>query len=235
VIGPQAPEAQAVLEAQAGERQAPVFLLGRDFATTPVSGGFSFRGLGLDLPMLRPGLAGTHQHQNLSLALAAAAVLRRQGMRVPEAALRAGIESVRWPGRLEWWQNGRTVLLDGAHNEGGARVLAAYLAEWRPEQVRWVVALKGDKRPADILGPLLPAVGALYCTVPPAESAVPPETLAAMGIAAGLPARVFTTVAEAMKAALADCRPGEFVLVAGSLFLVGAAREFLRGGEALQG
>jgi dihydrofolate synthase/folylpolyglutamate synthase len=166
------------------------------------------------------------------VALAAAGLLRGQGVDLPEAALRAGVAQVRWPGRLEWWEGRRQVLLDGAHNEGGAKVLAAYLATLGADGIRWVVALKEDKRPDDILGPLLPLVSALYCTVPAAESAVPAEELRRRGEAAGLTASVHATPAAAVAAALADRRGSEIVLVAGSLFLVAAAREYLLNQES---
>ena len=227
VLGRQDKAAERALTAMAAERRAPVLLCGRDFSVSSVDGGFSFRGFGLKLEGLRPGLEGAHQHENLALALAAAALLGRQGAEVTPEALREGVSAVRWPGRLEWWDDKRRVLLDGAHNEGGARVLAAYLTQRVSARVRWVVGLKGDKRPADILGPILSRVCALYGTEPPVETAVPAAALAEAGRAAGVPSRVFATPHEALAAALADRREGEVVLVAGSLYLVAAARQFL--------
>ena len=232
VLGRQEPEALKVLLTRAQQLAAPVLLCGRDFAPLPAAGGFSYRGPGLELAELQPGLAGAHQQDNLSVALAAAGLLRGQGVDLPEAALRAGVAQVHWPGRLEWWEGRRQVLLDGAHNEGGAKVLAAYLATLGADGIRWVVALKEDKRPDDILGPLLPLVSALYCTVPAVESAVPAEELRRRGEAAGLTASVHATPAAAVAAALADRRGGEIVLVAGSLFLVAAAREYLLNQES---
>ena len=232
VLGRQEPEALEVLLTRARQLAAPVLLCGRDFAPLPAVGGFSYRGPGLELAELQPGLAGVHQHDNLSVALAAAGLLREQGVDLPEAALRRGVAQVCWPGRLEWWEGRRQVLLDGAHNEGGAKVLAAYLASLGVDGIRWVVALKEDKRPDDILGPLLPLVSALYCTVPAVESAVPAEELRRRGEAAGLAGSVHATPAAALAAALADRRGGEIVLVAGSLFLVAAAREYLLNQES---
>lgn len=231
VIGRQAPEVLPVLEAQAQQRQAPAFLCGRDFAPVAAGDVFAFRGMEVELEGLRPGLAGIHQHDNLALALAAAVLLRRQGVDLAATALRDGVEQVRWPGRLEWWGGERRVLLDGAHNAGGARALADYLATLPTGGVRWVVGIKGDKRPADILQPLLPHVCALYCTVPPVESALPAEELAREAMAATLPVRTYATTAQALEAALAERRGDEIVLVAGSLFLVAAAREFLQSKE----
>lgn len=234
VLGRQEPEALAVLLERAQRLCAPVLLCGRDFAPLPAAGGFSFRSPGLELAGLQPGLAGAHQHDNLSVALAAAGLLRGQGAHLPEAALRAGVAQVRWPGRLEWWQGRREVLLDGAHNEGGAKVLAAYLATLGAEGIRWVVGLKGDKRPDAILDPLLPLVTAIYCTEPATETAVPSEALRRRGEAAGVAGSVHATPAAAVAAALADRRGNEIVLVAGSLFLVAAAREYLMNQEPVR-
>jgi dihydrofolate synthase/folylpolyglutamate synthase len=226
VCAPQDPEALAVITAVATAREAPLFLCGRDF-TGIDRGSFSFPALGLRLTGLTPGLAGAHQQLNMSLALAAAALLRRQGVALPDAALNTGVATVRWPGRLEWWAGARDVLLDGAHNEGGAQALAAYLDGLAVTGVRWVVGIKGDKALEPLFTPLLPRVTALYCTRPPVETAIEPETLAAVAAAAGRAARVFPTPAAALATALADRRAGEIVLVAGSLFLVAAARDYL--------
>jgi dihydrofolate synthase/folylpolyglutamate synthase len=231
IVGRQEPEALEVLMEEARSRHSSLFLFGRDFSPDGGPDGFGFHGMGLELSGLRPGLLGAHQQENLSLALAAAAVLRLQGAGIPGAALREGIERVRWPGRLEWWGGRREVLIDGAHNEGGARVLAAYLSSLPITGVRWVAGIKGIRPIRDILGPLLPHVSALYCTRPPVEESVDPELLAEQGAAAGISAEAYETPEAALAAALRDRRRDEIVLVAGSLFLAAAAREFLQNQE----
>jgi dihydrofolate synthase/folylpolyglutamate synthase len=231
VIAPQEPEALAVLLEQARRRRAPAFLCDRDFSSVAKPGGVVFRGMDIELRGLRPALAGAHQLQNLALALAAAGVLRRQGTAICDAALRRGVEEVRWPGRLEWWDGRREVLLDGAHNEGGALALAAYLASLPEAGIRWVVGIKGNRPLRDILDPILPQVKILYCTAPPVEEAVAPELLVRRGVEAGIPAAAYGSPETALAAALRDRRKDEIVLVAGSLFLVAAAREFLQAQE----
>ena len=227
VCAPQAPEALAVIAARAAQLAAPLFVAGRDFALQDENGSLIFRGFGVELPGLQLGLAGRHQQLNLGLALAAALLLVRQGVSLDEAALRQGLARVRWPGRLEWWRDGRSILLDGAHNEGGARVLAAYLAETGLAGVRWVVGVKADKAIDDLLAPLLPYAAALYCTRPPVDAAHDPAAIAALGLKAGLATQSFAEPEAALRAALAERRPGEVILVAGSLFLVAAARNWL--------
>ncbi len=227
VIGRQDPAALAVLQRQAEALAAPAFLCGRDFSVRSVEDCFDYAGLDLNLTGLQPGLPGKHQQQNMALALAAAELLRRQGVELPEEALRRGVEQVRWPGRLEWWAGERKILLDGAHNEGGATVLADYLRSLTVTGIRWVVGAKAQKEIGGILAPLLPLVSALYVTEPPVDTPLAPDEVVRLADQAGVPARAYASPAVALAAALADLRPGEIVLVAGSLFLVAAAREFL--------
>lgn len=228
VIGRQPPAALEVLLQRAAALEAPVTLLGRDLQTSSQGDRWSYQGGVWQLADLVAGLLGAHQLDNLALAVAGLEQLQATGLQLTESALRRGVAMVRWPGRLEWWQERCEVLLDGAHNEGGAQVLAAFLQTLDVRAIHWVIGLKGDKRPADLMNPLLPLVSALYCTVPPVDAAIPPTQLVALGEASGLPACAYPDTEAALAAALAARQAGEIVLVAGSLFLVAAARESLQ-------
>jgi len=214
--------AQAVLGERALALQAPLVRGGEEFRWQATADGFRYRGLDLVLEGLRPGLAGTHQMENLSLALAAAELLKRQGVPLSAAAMRRGIAAVRWPGRLEWL--GDRVLLDGAHNPAGATVLADYLTENRLQGIHWIAGLKADKDWRRILDPLLPHVAQLYACKPPVDAAVAPRQLAGHARALGVAAQVFEHPQQALSAALAGSEPDGMILVAGSLFLVAAIR-----------
>lgn len=227
VLGQQPPAALKVLCDRAKDLQAPVYRYGREFSVATVGNGFDYQGLELSLAKLQSGLHGVHQHHNLGVALVTAEILRRQGHELPTVALREGVSAARWPGRLEWWREERKILLDGAHNEGGAEVLAAYLTSLSVAGIRWVVGAKASKDIANILRPLLPLVDGLYCTVPPVEDAAAAESIAHLAGEFGLAADCFANPATALAAALADRQQGEIILVAGSLFLVAAAREYL--------
>jgi dihydrofolate synthase / folylpolyglutamate synthase len=228
VIAEQAPEVLPVLLAEAQRLGSPVCLSGRDFHHWPASaGGFSFSGPGMSLDALVPGLEGLHQHGNMSVALAAASLLRRQGWSISDDAMRAGVERVCWPGRLEWWRGRRTILLDGAHNPAGAKVLAEYLAGLRGTAIHWVVGVKGDKPLGEILAPVLPLVAHLYAVPLPVESCCPPAEIVACGKAGGVSGSIHDSCAEGLQSALARRQRDDVVLVAGSLFLVAAARDYL--------
>jgi len=92
-------------------------------------------------------LLGVHQPGNAVLAAAAA---RQLG--ADEAAIRRGMATVDWPGRFQIVARDPLVILDGAHNPGGARVLARSLATYFPAQrVTFVIGISADKDQRGIL------------------------------------------------------------------------------------
>lgn len=227
VLAGQEPESEGALLAAARELGAEPVIAGTDFSFSVDGQRMRYHGLDSQLADLLPALLGAHQQANMAVALAAAELLRRQGLPLEDAHLAAGIASVAWPGRLEWFGANRRILLDGAHNGSGAEALANYLASHGHQRVRWVVGMKRDKVATQILQPLLHMTVAVYCVEPPIEDALPVSELARAVSAEGGSASVCLTLGDALGQARSDCVGDEIVLVAGSLFLVAAARELL--------
>ncbi len=227
VVGRQEDAALQVILAQADRLGAPAWAAGRDYRLQVQGERFSLETDAVSLQDLEPGLSGAHQVDNLGQAVAGAIWLRSLGLDIPDAALCEGVRQVRWPGRLEWWGDEGVILLDGAHNGSGAKVLADYLAPQAAGRIRWVAGVKGGRKVSDILAALLPLVSAVYCASPSVEEAVPAEDLARAVAQSGVPSSAYTSPHLAMEAALKDWQPGEIVLVAGSLFLVAAIRDYL--------
>ncbi len=90
--------------------------------------------IGGDLVELAPALAGTHQHRNVALAVAAACELcNNNSYNIKSSHIAEGIHTVRWPGRLELFPamaRRAAVLLDVAHNPAGAWTLRSALTNW---------------------------------------------------------------------------------------------------------
>ena len=74
---------------------------GRDFSMRLQSTGYCYQGHERRYTGLRPGLAGTHQARNASVAITAAELLRTRGYAVQDTDVRDGVQSCSWPGRLE--------------------------------------------------------------------------------------------------------------------------------------
>jgi dihydrofolate synthase/folylpolyglutamate synthase len=117
------------------------------------------------------------------------------------------------------------VVLDGAHNPGGARALAASLRAYFPGRpVTFVLGISGDKDQTGILSALLPLAERVVFTAADSPRASDPETLRALAEHLGpLPAGRLDVVARPADA-LARARresPSGLVCAAGSLFLLG--------------
>lgn len=186
---------------------------------------------GLKLP-----LAGAHQVANAALAVTAAQAFgAATGHDIAAGAVRDGLASVRLGGRLEAVQQSPLVLLDAAHNPGGARRLAETLrAHWIRGRTRihLVIGVLADKDQAAIVRALAPA-GApvarrVTITQPPlAERAGDPERMV-RAFSRSLGARNVAYVEdyqEAFDRALAPAGERDIIVVTGSMFLVGALRE----------
>lgn len=179
---------------------------------------------------LRIGLLGAHQAANAEVALAVLDALdERFGLTIPEVALRAGLLRVRWPGRLELLEGSRLglgrVLLDGAHNPAGAAALARSLEDLglrRPTIVFGAMRGKDVRGALTALAPLEPR---FVFTRADERGALPPEDLAATW--ARLGGR--STTADDPATALAVLHGQPMVVVAGSLYLVGAVRGMITG------
>jgi dihydrofolate synthase / folylpolyglutamate synthase len=183
-----------------------------------------------ELPALRVGLLGAHQAQNAAVSLALLdALAERWGVTIDESALRDGLAAARWPGRLELLDAGRIggdrVLLDGAHNPAGAAALARALADLGVRRPAIVFGAMRTKRVHAMLRALAPVRPRFIFTRVDDPGALDPEELGrAWRRVSGGRSHVVADPAEAVRAA--DTDP---VVVAGSLYLVGAVRGMITG------
>ncbi len=179
-------------------------------------------GYALDL-----ALAGAHQAGNLALAVRAAETLARLGWsRLNAGAIRGGAAACRWPGRLERVvpaQGSREVLLDAAHNPQGVEALAGFLAEGG-EPFAVLFGVLADKDVGAMLPPLAGPAERVFLTAPENARALDPRAM--LPLVPPGKAAVHAGVAQALAAALAE--GSSRLVVCGSIYLVGAARRWLR-------
>jgi dihydrofolate synthase/folylpolyglutamate synthase len=240
VVGPQAAEALEVIEQTARAVDAPLWRMDREFAVAvreaDLAGTtFDYSGPRWSLPGVRVGLAGRHQGVNGAMAVAALEALSEQGVRVDGEAVRRGLASARWEGRLEVLGERPLLLLDGAHNPGAARALRQALVEMVLPRVRrchLLLGILGDKDVSGILAELLPLAGQVIVTAPDSPRAMPPERLAAEAGRWTDQVTVCRTVAEALETAKSLADPQDALCITGSLYTVGEARAILAGEPA---
>jgi dihydrofolate synthase/folylpolyglutamate synthase len=175
-------------------------------------------------------LHGQHQGENASIALTA--VEEFFGNVLDIEVVREGFAAVKMPGRFEVLGRGPLVVIDGAHNPAGADVCAqVFFDDFSPEGKRILVvgALKG-RDPQMLLSALRADEFdvVICCTAPSPRGLVAADLGSAAKQMGCEQVVVCETVEAACDKALNIAREEDAVLVAGSLYVVGSARTFLR-------
>jgi dihydrofolate synthase/folylpolyglutamate synthase len=220
VLGPLTHEAMAVIRSVAVERGAPISIFGEDFHAAGHPDAFDYRGGGRAREGLHLGLAGDHQVVNAAVAIRIVDLLPAS-LAVGEDALRIGLAGARNRGRLEWL--GADLLVDGAHNPDGATVLANYLARLPRDRKRTLLLGGGsDKDVRSVAWTLAPQVDRVFTTACSHAKARSPAEVAQELEGLPVPVSPAGPIADALPLARAG---GGLVIVAGSLYLVGAARD----------
>ena len=212
-----------ILVRQAARMGVPLAIEGRDLHVIQdrmsLEGHqLTLEGPGFRLHDVRCRLLGLFQPGNALLAAAAARALD-----APDEAIRRGLDTVEWPGRFQIVQRDPMVIVDGAHNPGGARALAASLRAYFPGvPLTLVVGISADKDQAGILAALAPLAARLVLTAYRGPRAARPSALRSL-----LPpeaGRIDTadSLPEALALAMQEPRT-PVICVAGSLYLVGEA------------
>ena len=242
VIGPQRDAAKTVLKDQADTKGSPIIEASRHWhVSAERDDTFLYQDGEGQIRLPLPGLSGDHQRVNAGTAIAA---LRHQkALRIPPAAIRAGLEWARWPARLEALDGtviskalpeGSKLWLDGGHNVGAAEILKSFLASEAQKQASAcsnsppvIYLIVGMLETKDARGFLraLAALGARVIAVPieGEKSAANPGKIAATATDVGmngLIARDCLHAAEMIKSQHTESTP-PLVLIAGPLYLAG--------------
>jgi dihydrofolate synthase / folylpolyglutamate synthase len=170
---------------------------------------------------LQPML-GAHQRDNLLVALSLLEAAEDAGIALDRDAVPGGVAATRWPGRLEWLPSSPRLLLDGAHNPAAAAALADFLATAPPFVL--VFGAMRDKDVAGLAQRLFPKANEIILTAPHTARSATPDELAARCTPLAERAHRCATSSEAVALARDLARPGEVIVVAGSLYLVGEVR-----------
>jgi dihydrofolate synthase/folylpolyglutamate synthase len=224
-----------VIAGKCAEKGSALFSFGREFTaglgsesldgiTFHYSGSSEYRDLRVPLP-------GDYQMANASLAVKAVELLP-PGLRGTDVDVRKGLAEVRWPGRLELVKSDPPVLIDGAHNPQAAVVLSENLKKIalpKYKRIILVMGAMGDKDVEGLVEPLLPLAAEILFAAPAYGRAAPPERLAAAAAKMGYASIVAPGVAEAIIKAEELWQPGDLIVITGSFYTIGEAKEFLGG------
>ncbi|MBI3786529.1 MAG: bifunctional folylpolyglutamate synthase/dihydrofolate synthase [Deltaproteobacteria bacterium] len=221
VVGPMPAQATAVIAEMAKARSSVVLCAGKEFSLSENETEAVFRCAGIERDGLKIGLRGQHQRDNAAVALAVAHLLAPQ-FGISADAMRTGLATVRWPGRLEVIDARPLIVLDGAHNADGISALCRelpHLVGARP--IHLVFSVMRDKAWPPMVERLAAVADTVTLTTVLPQRAEVAERLVP-AFACHCPVEVVDDPRSALDQARQRAGQSGAVVVTGSLFLVGA-------------
>lgn len=233
------PSVLSIIKERAAEVDADLYTYGNDVfigSEEKLAGGgheFSLKGILGMYEDIQLHLIGGHQMINAALATAASELfLKRRRPDLLEGLgemVREGLANAESPGRLEVAGERPLLVLDGAHNPAGAFRLAEALKEdFDYDRLVLVLAVLADKDVDGIVSALVPQAGAVIVTQADAERALPAADLERI-VTKHTSAQVSTSssVAMAIEKAKTLAKPDDLIVVTGSLYTIGEAKQAL--------
>ena len=180
-------------------------------------------------PHTKIALEGDYQRENAAVAIAVSQALNEP--RITPSVIRYALEHVKWAGRFELFNvNGRTVVIDGAHNPDGANALRRSLDIRFPNQPRrFLFGVLGDKDFNSMLNILFRPSDTVIVTRPQSDRAAAPKLIAELLNRSAIRAEAVENISDAFNAWLKGGSEQTVRIAAGSLYMIGAVRKLLTG------
>ena len=234
VTGETNPAPWAVIAKEAKDKNTTLFSLGKDFGYQIRETGdgvvLDVNGVYHDYKGIKVNMGGDYQYLNAAMAIASVDVLAKNyEVPINLERIKEGVGKTIFSGRFEAIQKNPLVILDGAHNLHKAGALAASLKQEYPgEKFIVVLGTLSIKDFSGIIKSLAPLTKTWIATQPHVfgKPSASPEALAEVirSVAPDATVIMKESVGEGVDAALALAGETDKVVVTGSLYMVGEAR-----------
>ena len=194
-----------------------------------LSQGFTIHGSFKDYNV-KTSLLGQHQGENIALAIATIERLQMTGVFIADHDIIDGIAAASHPGRMELISKEPLVLLDGAHNPGGMRMLAETIKQdFSSHRLILVLGVLKDKDIKSMIATIVPLARVVILTKSGNPRAAEPSMLQPIVESVMEKTTVFVepVIKDALRRAKSVADPHDLICVSGSLFTVGEARSIL--------
>lgn len=169
-------------------------------------------------------LQGVYQTKNLLTVLEACSILQQKGWKLDNDAIQQGLKHTKkitgLHGRWEVIHTSPLVVMDVAHNADGIRQLVQQAELISHDQLHIIIGMVKDKDIDRVLS-LLPKTANYYFTKAQIPRALPENELMEKAGKLKLKGDSFPDVNEALEFALQHTHPDDFIIICGSVFLVG--------------
>ncbi len=236
VTAPQQPEAGQKLVEIAVERESPISVVGQNWQfegrRQKAEGGkqeliithspSDFCPHSSAFPL---ALVGDHQVENGAVAMAALAAAASQLSDLTLDAVRIGLATVQWNGRLQTVHespDAPTLLVDCAHNADSAiRLRRALTHDYHYDKLWLIFGASAGKDIVGMLHELLPLATGSVATISSHPRADDPAEIAQLAAEAGYEMVTTTDLATALTRVWSKAAPNDLICMTGSIFVVG--------------
>lgn len=176
------------------------------------------------LVLLKSDLCGNYQQENLNTAISALLYLKKKKkIKLKRKHIAKGIKKVQkhtyFIGRNMLLSKAPLCIADSAHNTDGISILLQNIAKVKYEKLHFIYGTVSDKDVDSILQ-LLPKTAQFYFCQPNIARAMAVENLCQKAEKHSIEYKAFDSVQKAFDTAKANANENDFVLVAGSIFVV---------------
>ena len=226
------PNIKALLQDIAAKNQSRFTHIGTDIIITPETSSLEAQTFTVKTPTqklthLSTPLLGSHQRRNAACAIAAIEAAQRKGFKIPREAIYKGLAEVNWPGRFEVVEREPLIILDGAKDAQAIKALVETVKDYLPNRkITSIVGISSDKNHQSMTQSLAEITERFILT----EHRVQNRTSRALELEriaekTGIPVESITPVEKAIQYAKQRARPDDVIIITGSVFLIGEARE----------
>lgn len=190
---------------------------------------FNLHGIYNNYINLPTPLLGRHQAENAATAITAVEALKIKGICISEKEIRDGLEKVKWPGRLEIIQKNPMIVLDGAHNPNGMKVVRQTLEEiFYYHRLVLVLGIFADKDYKEMIKIIAPLADLIIATKAKNPRATPPQIIAKEAAQYIDRNKIMVTknIPQAIDYAIFNSNEDDLICITGSLYTVGEAKRY---------
>lgn len=176
-------------------------------------------------------LIGTHQLINASVAIKAIEVLKDiegKSFKMDEEIIKKALSVVKWMGRFEKVKQHPLMFLDGAHNPDGMTVLKESMNKFlEGRNYHLILGILADKNIDQMIDIIAKDAKQVYCVTPDSLRAELSNNLNLKVLKVNKNSEAFTSYEEALKEAITNCLDDEYIMIAGSLYMIGDMRKII--------
>ncbi|MBN8048151.1 bifunctional folylpolyglutamate synthase/dihydrofolate synthase [Paraclostridium bifermentans] len=174
-------------------------------------------------------LIGDHQIKNSIVALNVIEYLNDIKItNISEENIRKGLLETKWPGRIEKISENPMFIIDGAHNEEGAKSLANSIDKYFENKNKiLVIGMLEDKDIESVLDLLIPKFNKVITTTPDNPRAIDANKLKEKIERYNIEVTCEPNIKEAVDYALKISNKDDVIISAGSLYMIGNVRTII--------